>query len=232
MPASFGSLKAGTHVKSGERVGDGQLSVERLDNGNVRILSQVGITGGPSTVAQAILAPVDDGRGLRLIRQESRSLDPEGRAMGVLAIDHEKRVASCTAINPDKPSSRTLDLPEGDRVVNVAMNLLFAPLVQGEVETVDFKLFVCRPRPYLVPFQASVTRHVPATDDAHEIVEVVYEPRGGFVSMIVRQFAPRLVFWFDPARSNPWIAHRLPLYSSGPDVVVVRDGVAFTSLGN
>ena len=50
--------------------------------------------------------------------------------------------------------------------------------------------------------------------------------------MIVRQFAPRLVFWFDPARSNPWIAHRLPLYSSGPDVVVVREGVSYERLKN
>ena len=123
-------------------------------------------------------------------------------------------------------------LPEADRVVNVAMHLLFDPLIRDSVEAVDFQLFVCRPRPYLVSFRATVTRRAPATGDAHEIVEVGYEPRGGFVSMIVRQFAPRLAFWFDPARSTPWIAHRIPLYSSGPDVVVVRDGVSYERLEN
>lgn len=231
-PAVFGPLEAGTYAQSGARVGDGNLSVEKLENGNVRILSQVGIKGGPSTVAQAILAPVAGGDTLRLIRQESRTLDADGSAMGILAIDHVKRIASCTATNREKPKVQTLELPEGDRVVNVAMNLLFEPLVRSQVEAVDFKLFVCRPRPYLVSFQARVSRRVPATEEEHEIVEVSYEPRGGFVSLIVRQFAPRLVFWFDPARPNPWIAHRIPLYSSGPDVVVVRKGVSYERLEN
>ena len=232
LPAAFGSLEAGTYAQSGARVGTGHLSVEKLDNGNVRILSQVGIEDGARTVAQAILGPVDGGRALRLLQQESRSIAPDGESMGVLSIDHEKRVATCSKTDRTKPSLRTLELPEGDRVVNVAMNLLFEPLVRGRVETIDFQLFVCRPRPYLVSFQARVSRRVPATAEAHEIVEVGYEPRGGLVSLIVRQFAPRLVFWFDPARANPWIAHRLPLYSSGPDVVVVRDGVAYERLEN
>jgi len=232
MPAVFGPLQAGTYAQSGERLGDGNLSVEKLENGNVRILSQVGIEGGVSTIAQAILAPVGEGQTLRLIREESRSIDPEGRPMGVLSIDHEKRTATCSGTDKKKSSPRTIELPEGDRVVNVAMHLLFDPLIRGSVETIDFKFFVCRPRPYLLSFRASVTRRTPATDGAHEIVEVGDEPRGGFVSMIVRQFAPRLIFWFDPARGNPWIAYRLPLYASGPDIVVVRDGVSYKRLKN
>jgi len=232
MPAVYGPLKAGTYAQSGERLGDGNLSVEKLENGNVRILSRVGIEGGVSTVAQAILIPVDEGRALRLIRQESRTFDSDGHEMGVLTLDHEKRLATCSGTDDGKPSLRTLELPEGDRVVNAAANLLFEPLIRGNVKAIDFQFFVCRPRPYLVSFQATVTRRDPATADAHEVVEVRYEPRGGFVSMIVRQFAPRLIFWFDPARQNPWIAYRLPLYSSGPDVVILRDGVSYERLKN
>ena len=240
MPSTFSSLEAGTYAQSGKRVGAGHLSVETLENGNVRILSQVGIADGAKTIAQAILTPIDGGRALRLLSQESRTFAPDGQPMGILSIDHVKRVASCTAINPtdsgpegeSRPAVQTLELPEVDHVVNVAMNLLFQPLVRGNVEAVNFQFFVCRPRPYLVSFRAKVSRHVPATDSAHEIVEIGYEPRGGLVSMIVRQFAPHLVFWFDPARANPWIAHRLPLYSSGPDVVVMRNGVSYERLEN
>jgi len=232
MPATFGSLDAGTYAQSGKRVGDRHLSVEKLENGNVRILSTVGIDGGASTVAQAILTPIDGGRALRLLRQESRSLDANGDPLGVLSIDHVKRLATCAETDRAQPSVRTLELPERDRVVNVAMNLLFEPLVRDRAETVDFQIFVCRPRPYLVSFRARVSRHIPAVNGTHEIIEVGYEPRGGLVSLIVRQFAPRLVFWFDPARSNAWIAHRLPLYSSGPDVVVVREGVSYERLEN
>jgi hypothetical protein len=36
---------------------------------------------------------------------------------------------------------------------------------------------------------------------------------------------PRLSFWFDPTTPTPWLAYRLPLYSKGPEVLVVRDGV-------
>ena len=232
LPAAFGPLEAGTYAQSGDRVGDGHLAIEKLENGHVQILSQVGIKGGASTIAQAILAPVGEGRALRLLRQESRSIDTDGRALDFLSIDHVKRLASCSSRDQKKPSVRTLELPEEDRVVNVAMHLLFEPLVRGDVEAVDFEFFVCRPRPYIVSFQARVSRRVPATEDAHEIVEIAYEPRGGFVAMIVRQFAPRLVFWFDPARANPWIAHRMPLYSSGPDVVVLRDGISLERLEN
>ena len=168
MPAVFRTLEAGTHAQSGERVGDALLSVEKLENGNVRILSQVGITGGASTVAQAILAPIDNGRALRLLRQESRSMNPDGRAMGVLSIDHEKRLASCRALNSEQPSSRTLELPEGDRVVNVAMHLLFEPLLRGEVETVDFRLFVCRPRPYLTHLRCSPWTSAAESNASHQ----------------------------------------------------------------
>ncbi len=43
--------------------------------------------------------------------------------------------------------------------------------------------------------------------------------------MIVRQFAPRLVMWFDTARGNPWIA-----YGDQRSVkVAVWDGTAWST---
>ena len=48
---------------------------------------------------------------------------------------------------------------------------------------------------------------------------------GTVISMIAQGLIPQLSFWFDPEASDPWIAHRLPLYSKGPEVFVIRDGV-------
>ena len=36
---------------------------------------------------------------------------------------------------------------------------------------------------------------------------------------------PKLSFWFDPRSASPWLAHRIPLYSKGPEVFVIRDGL-------
>ena len=48
--------------------------------------------------------------------------------------------------------------------------------------------------------------------------------------MLARQIAPKLSFWFDPRSPHEWVAHRLPLYSGGPEVTVVRDDVPSATL--
>jgi hypothetical protein len=42
--------------------------------------------------------------------------------------------------------------------------------------------------------------------------------------------APKLSFWFGREAPHPWVAHRLPLYSGGPEVFVVRGDVSSTAL--
>ena len=49
---------------------------------------------------------------------------------------------------------------------------------------------------------------------------------GPILSFIARAVTPQLSFWFDPAAPSRWLAHRMPLYSDGPEVVVVRQGVS------
>ena len=232
VPASFGVMDAVALDTSGKRVGSARLEIEKLDNGEVRVFSHVALDGGAQTTAQAILAPINGGRNLRILRQESRSIDPDYNSLGVLSIDHSGRVATCSGTDKDRESVRALDLPESDRVVNVPYNLLFSPLVDGSAETMDFQIFVCRPRPYLVSFRAGVERREPTSASEPGLVEISFEPQGGLISFIARRFAPELVFWFEPKRANPWIAHRFPLYSSGPDVVVVREGVSYGRLMN
>ena len=54
---------------------------------------------------------------------------------------------------------------------------------------------------------------------------MTYEPDLGFVSTLAGDWLPKLSFWFDPRATNPWVGHRVPLYSKGPEVLVIRDGV-------
>lgn len=224
LPARFGAIPAATYDTHRERVGSAYLVIERLDDGNVRIFSESGIQDGARTVATAELAPEAGGRWLRLVLQESRTFNRDGTPRGLLRIDHRERLGSCTPQDSASPP-RTLELPDPDRVANVPMNLFFLPLVRGSVERIDFQLFLCSGGPRLVDFQAT---RAPAKgrDSPSEIVEVRYGPElGPVLSLIAPGFLPKLSVWFDRVKPNRWLAHRIPLYSDGPEVLVIRDGV-------
>jgi hypothetical protein len=227
-PASFGAIPAATYDTESHRVGEAHLVIEHQDDGNVRLFSESGITGGARTIATAELAPEPDGRWLRLLLQESRTFEADGAPRGLLRIDHRSRTGSCTPLSNgggSEAETRTLELPEQDRVANVPMNLFFLPLVRGDAERLDFQLFLCGGGPRLVDFEAT---RVPAngSQGPQEVVEVRYGPHlGPILSLVAPGFLPRLSFWFDRAQPHRWLAHRLPLYSSGPEVLVIRDGV-------
>ena len=220
-PQSFGAIEAATYDDAGERIGGADLLVERVDDGRVRMRVESGHKRGASTRAFALLAPA--GPGLRVLREESRSLDAQGRPMGVLRVDHVARKASCR--DADGTLRSQIDLPDADRVLNVPMNLFFLPLVSGEQRSLEFQLFLCRPDARLMDFVAWA-----ADPGGGGPVEVRYGPDFGFASSLARQMAPKLSFWFAPEAPHPWVAHRLPLYSGGPEVFVVRDDVSSATL--
>ena len=119
-----------------------------------------------------------------------------------------------------------LPLPENDRVANVPLSLLFDPLVKGNASTVNFQIFLCRRKPQLVDFEARVVENRNDQKRNEHLVEVRYRPdMGSIVSLLAQAFIPRLSFWFDPASPSPWLAHRMPLYVDGPEVLIVRQGV-------
>jgi hypothetical protein len=211
-------------------VGTAQLVIEKLDNGNVRISSESGFTGGARTLATAELVPAGESLKLRPVLQESRSIDPHGNALGVLSIDHVQGIASCR--NPDGEIRDTLVLPSNDRVANVPLNLLFLPLVRGEKEEVAFQFFMCGGRAHLMDFVANLAPSSRNGKRPPRVVEVRYGPDFGFATLVAQNFVPKLSFWFDPEEPHRWIAHRLPLYGKGPEVFVVRDGVPTRWLGN
>jgi hypothetical protein len=148
-------------------------------------------------------------------------------------IDHLTGEATCS--NPrsdgDGMHIQRVPLPSHDRIANVPLNLLFDPLVKGDAATVDFQILLCRGNAKLVDFQARVVRRDDDADGGEQLVEVRYGPDfGALFSVLAKAVVPRLSFWFDPAASSPWIAHRMPLYANGPEVFVVRQGIETNTL--
>jgi hypothetical protein len=228
VPQTFATIDASTYDGGGERVvGAAHLLIERLPGGQVKISTETGFEPGPRTVMSAVLASVEGGRALQPLWQESRSFDPDGVPMGVMRIDHEAETGSCVS-GPDLDwsTAKRLDLPNADHVANVPLNLLFQPLVSGTTDEVDFQFFLCGGGPRVLDFRARVAERRNGGPDGRELVEIRYGPDfGTFGSMLLAPVLPRLSIWFDPHASQPWLAHRVPLYSDGPEVMVVRDGI-------
>ena len=220
-PKTFGHVDAATYDDDGHRIGGADLLIERLDSGRVRIRSESGEQRGARTTVLAELAPVD--RGLRVLVEQSRSLDEQGQPLGVLTVDHVQRQARCQDASGKVVSG--IALPPADRVMNVPLNLFFLPLVSGEKDSLQFKIFLCRPEARLMDFVAWASN-----DDRSKSVEVSYGPDFGIATSLARRMAPKLSFWFDRKAPYTWMAHRLPLYSGGPEVFVVRGDVSSASL--
>lgn len=222
-PTSFGHVGAATYDDSGRRIGGADLQIEHLEGGRIRLRSDSGERRGAQTTAFADLAPTEKGRGLRVLFEESRSLDEQGQPLGTLSVDHVRRVARCQDASGATVSK--IGLPAADHVLNVPMNLFFKPLVRGDTRSLDFKLFLCRPNARLMDFRAWAVRK-----DDHSPIEIRYGPDFGIASGLIRHMVPKLSFWFDPRAPYRWMAHRIPLYSGGPEVMVVRDDVSTASL--
>jgi hypothetical protein len=232
-PTSFGKIPAATFDAGRQRVGDANLEVEKLEDGTVRIFAESGVDGGARTIATATLAPIADTNLLRPIFQQSTTFDANNEPLGVMNIDHRTGEAICSRPHSDREGMRTqrVPLPKHDRIANVPLTLLFDPLVKGEVSKVDFQILLCRGDAKLLDFQAKVVRRDNGTDGSEHLVEVRYGPDFGSVfSLLAKAVVPRLSFWFDPASPSPWIAHRMPLYTDGPEVFVVRQGIETNTL--
>jgi hypothetical protein len=232
-PTSYGTIPAATFDAGKQRVGDANLKVERFEDGTVHLLAESGVDGGARMIATATLAPIVDTNLLRPVFQQSRSFDADNEPLGVMSIDHRTGEATCTRRHPDGEGMRTqhVPLPTRDRIANVPLNLLFDPLVKGDVSRVDFQILLCRGDAQLVDFQAEVVRREEGTDGSENLVEVRYGPDfGSVLSLLAKAVVPRLSFWFDPASPSPWIAHRMPLYTDGPEVFVVRQGIETNTL--
>jgi hypothetical protein len=225
LPDSFGAIDAGTFDADGQRIGAASLSVLRRGDGLVELRAESGIEGSARSSAGALLEVAEDGRALRLLSQHSESFDTTGSSLGLLSIDHQTRRARCGVAAGSDATPVSLELPPGDRVVNVPLNLLFQRLVTGETEEISFQVLLCRFGARL--FDAHARLASPAAAGREGLVEVRYElDLGPLLSPMAAPFLPTLSFWFDRKEPGAWVAHRMPLFSQGPTVLVVRSGIS------
>jgi hypothetical protein len=224
LPEAFGAIDGGTFDATGHRVGQAQMSVVKRSDGRIELLARSGIEGSARTQASALMEPAQDGGALRLLSQRSESFDESGASLGVLSIDHARRTAHCAAPPGSGDADAELELPALDQVVNVPLNLLFQQLVRGETEEVAFQFLLCRFGARLVDARAELAS---AGEASQGLVEVRTQlDLGPLLSSVAAPFLPTLSFWFDRAHPGAWVAHRMPLFSKGPTVLVVRSGVS------
>ena len=156
----FGAVPASTYDTNRHRVGAAHLVIEKLDNQDVRIVAESGFDGGARNVASALLEPSSDGRSLQPALQESKTFRGDGSLRSTLSVDHRTRVATCGRSNGngDGMAVERIELPGLDRVANVALTLLFQPLVRGDTPSTAFQLFLCEGGARLIDFEAHVER--------------------------------------------------------------------------
>ena len=224
-PHALGPIPAGTYDDDGNRLGEATLYYERMPDGKIHMRAVTSVQDGPRNMINAMFEEVDEGRALRVLHEDSLSHDAEGNPMVLVEVDHEKGVGRCTPPGARDEDVETIRLPEEDRVANTTLGLLFQPLVRGEVERIEFQAFLCRGGARLVDFVA-----LPAARSSREpsdqVVEIRFGPNlGRFMSWLASVVVPELRFWFD-ATEGRYLAHRMPLYSGGPEVVVAREGVS------
>jgi hypothetical protein len=226
VPEAFGTVPAATYDTSRKRVGDAHLVLEQLEDRRVRIVAESGYDGGARNVATALLEPAGAPNAFQPVLQESRTFFGDGSLRSTLAVDHRARTATCGRAQGDTLQLERIELPPADRVANVALSLLFEPLVRGDAGSLAFQLFLCEGGARVMDFEAHVERRAAGAHGPGSLVEVRYRPDlGAVASLVAEHLVPRLSFWFDPQAAQPWLAHRLPLYSKGPEVMVVRDGI-------
>lgn len=234
MPAVVGKIAANTYDAAGHKVGDAVLGFQREANGDYVLRGRSGIHDSAQSMIEADLAPIGDTGKLRILRERSHSTDESGRPLGTLEIDHVHRIVTCTPPPGSGRAAVRIPLPAEDHVVNVPLNLLFDPLVRGKVKQVHFQLALCRfEGGRLVDATARVAKEMRDTEPsgkAGRLIEVRYQlDLGPILSRLAAPFLPQLSFWFDESRPGGWVAHRMPLFTKGPTVLVVRHG--FTPVG-
>ena len=222
-PADSGLISAGTYDMTGSRLGAAQFEIDTFEDGRVKMTMVTGIDDGASNHASIVLEPLDRQRGLRAIEQRSESYDATGKSLGVLHVDHEKGIGRCIPADPEEPAE-SMTLPEEEKIANVALNLLFSPMALGQSDSMDFQIFLCNGGPRLIAFSAAKVPRVDA-DPTARIVEIRYEPNlGPALQWLAASWLPQFSFWLDG--DGNYLAHRISLYTQGPEVLVVRDGIS------
>lgn len=224
FPQTMGSVEVDTYDEAGEhRVGPGYVSFERLEDGTVRFVAASGIEGAENTVIKALFGVTADGKRLRPLLQESRSVDGNGKPLGVMTINHTKKTGTC---HPSGGERRSVPLPADDRVANVVLAQALVPLAALGKGEEPFQILICQPTVRVVSAMARVRQREAWKQSG--LVEIrTGADLGPVLNRLLSPWLPSVSIWFDGAEPA-WLGHRVPLFAKGPTVTVLRSDVAAT----
>jgi hypothetical protein len=227
-PLNHGVIPAATYNVAGKRVGEASIVTRILENGNVVMNVKSGFEGGASNElhAELELVPTKSNPRLRILSQRSQSFDPKGEPLIILEIDHAKGEATCTPPDGNRKKTRVVPIKGKDRVANVPLSMVFQPLTLGQTDRLDLQVFFCLGGPRLIGFTAKKADiGEPKRPGGPRLQKITYRPDGkGLLSWVAARSDVAIEFWFDPEEPGRYVAHKMPLYSGGPNVFVVRDG--------
>ncbi len=222
LPSSYDTIEVVTYDAAGrERVGRGFIEYKKLADGLIRFKASSGIENAERTVVTALFEPSADGGALRPIRQESRSFDAKGQALGVMTIDHRAGIGTC---HPSNGPERSVKLPAEELVANVILAQVLNPLaVAGEGEF-RFQILICRPGVRVLRAKARVIQKESWRGGRLVEIEMGAE-LGPILGRLLGPWLPKVSIWFGGRQAN-WLGHRVPLFAKGPTVTVLRADIA------
>lgn len=253
-PRELAAIDATTFDKRGHSIGESSFEISTEDTGNLHMTVTLAVKRGGISRSEAILAPVAGAlfvgtpggvrdetpatpslaapRTFRLLEERSQATRADGVRLDLLVIDHAAGHITCYPRDGDPNQVKQIDLPVPDRVANVPMQLLFLPLVSGEIDSLGFQIAVCGAGPVLYEMMAvRGPKHQHNGHNGHDVIEIRYGPDlGNVVSWLASRLLPRLSMWFD-ANSGDYLGHRMPLYRKGPEVLLLRQGLTPLDIG-
>ena len=217
VPELYGEKTAIVYDDNDSKIGKAFLSMKKINPDAVIVVVRILLDSGLNAEMKANLKLTGDKKSLHLISQQAYTINDEGHFQNRMFVDHINEEAVC--INADNDKFH-LQLPGRDQIVNVPLNLLLKAVAAGEEDKVVFQTLVCGDKIELL--DTSVERA--AIREKTDVVETRYRfDLGVFVSLLAMPFIPRISFWFESGYPYAWVGHRIPLYSNGPTVLVLRN---------
>jgi len=216
----FGLIPAATYDASGTRLGGGNVLIERLTNGNIRMTVSSDMGAAGRNVLTADMALVDGGKALQLLLEENHSEDVNGKPLGTITVDHAMGELRCA----EKGRLESFPLPKEDRLAMIPGNLFLQPLLRGETKQIHFQIASCDG---VAGFHfINVVGELAPTKPSHvgpDITKIdIHVDLGSVLNKIIVPLLPKVAFWFDTP-SHLWLGHRIPTYTDGPTVILVRE---------
>jgi len=221
LPTEFGTIPAATYDEHGTRLGGGSVLIEQLANGDVRMTVSSDMGEAGRNVLTADMALVEGGKALQLLREENHSEDVNGKPVSTITVDHAMGELRCT----EAGHLERIPLPKEDRLAMIPGNLFLQPLLRGETKQIRFQIASCDGVAgfHFINVAGELAAPSKQSGTGLDITKIdIHVDLGSVLNKVIVPLLPKVAFWFDTP-SHLWLGHRIPTYTHGPTVILVRE---------